>query len=261
MTTPKPGAPPPAGPPPPVLTAGLVTTGMVLAAGRGLRLRPITDKLPKPLVPVGGRTLLDHAIDRLEAVGVERVVVNVHYLGEMITAHLAARTRPRILISEETTPLETGGAVAHARALLGTDPFFVVNGDSLWLDGKVPALTRLARAWDGEHMDALIVLQRTATAIGYDGNRGDFFLDQLGRAHRRRETEIAPYLFSGIQLLSPRLFDDVPSGPFSLNLIYDRAAEAGRLMGLVHDGEWYHVGTPSGLADTAERLETSPPDS
>jgi MurNAc alpha-1-phosphate uridylyltransferase len=233
-----------------------IKTGMVLAAGRGLRMRPITDKLPKPLVPVGGRTLLDHAIDRLELAGVERVVVNVHYLGEMITAHLAERKHPEILISTEASPLETGGAVAHARALLGTDPFFVVNGDSLWLDGKVPALIRLARAWDPERMDALIILQRTATAIGYDGDRGDFFLDQMGMARRRHETEIAPYLFAGIQLLSPRLFEDVPAGPFSLNLVYDRAAAAGRLVGLVHDGEWYHVGTPAGLADTEERLET-----
>ncbi len=222
-------------------------TGMVLAAGRGERLRPITDTLPKPLVKIDDRTLLDHAIDRLVEAGVERIVVNVHYRPEQIEDHLGRRHDVEIVISREETALETGGGVAHALPLLGDHPFFVVNGDSLWLNGKTGALQRLADAFDPAEVDAALLLQRTSSAVGYDGERGDFMLDQLGRPRRRTDAEVAPYLFAGVQLLSPALFADVPAGPFSLNRIYDRAAASGRLLGIVHDGEWYHVGTPDGL--------------
>jgi MurNAc alpha-1-phosphate uridylyltransferase len=231
-------------------------TGMVLAAGRGQRLRPITDTLPKPLVRIAGRALLDHAIDRLEAAGVERVVVNVHYLGEIIAEHLAARSSPEIVIAREAEALETGGGVRHAMTLLGDEPFYVVNGDSLWLDGKVSALTRLANAWDPTATDAQLLLQRTATAVGYEDGLGDYMLDQLGRPRRRHDREVAPYLFAGVQLLSPALFRDVPEGVFSLNRIYDKAETAGRLRALVHDGAWYHVSTPSGLKLVEERLHS-----
>jgi MurNAc alpha-1-phosphate uridylyltransferase len=230
------------------------TSAMVLAAGLGLRLRPITEHLPKPLVEVGGRTLLDHAIDRLARAGVERVVVNVHYRAAMIAAHLAGREHPRIAISEEPELLDTGGGVRQALPLLG-EAFFVVNGDVLWRDGRTPALTRLARAFDPAEADAVLLLQRKTGAVGYDGI-GDYFLDACGRPRRRREREAAPYLFAGIQLLHRRLFDGVAERVFSLVSLYDRAAAAGRLRAVVHDGEWYHVGTPEGLAATRARLSS-----
>jgi MurNAc alpha-1-phosphate uridylyltransferase len=209
---------------------------MVLAAGKGLRLRPITLSRPKPLVEVGGQTMLDGVLDRLAEAGAAEAVVNAHYLGQMIESHLQGRTRPRIHLSHEEALLETGGE----------EPFFVINGDILWRDGKVPALRRLAEAWDGARMDALLLLQPTATAVGYEG-LGDFVMDQLGRLRRREEGEVAPFLFAGLQILSPGLFAGTPDGPFSLNLIYDRALAAGRLYGLRHDGAWYHVGTPEDL--------------
>lgn len=232
-----------------------VKTAMVLAAGRGERLRPITDRIPKPLVQLGGRSLLDHAIDRLETAGVTRVVVNVHYLAEQIIEQLGRRRHPEIAISHEPAALETGGGVAHALPLLGDQPFFAVNADSYWLDGTVSALGRLAAAFDPETTDAVLLLQRTVSAVGYDHEEGDFMLDPLGVPTRRAESEIAPYLFAGIQLLSPTLFRDAPAGPFSLNRIYDAALAAGRLRAVVHDGEWYHVSTPEGLALVEARLE------
>jgi MurNAc alpha-1-phosphate uridylyltransferase len=230
--------------------------GMVLAAGRGERLRPITDKLPKPLIEIAGRTLLDHAIDRLADTGVETVVVNTHYRADQIAGHLAQRETPRIRVSHESErALETGGAVVHARDHLGADPFYVVNGDSLWLDGKVPALERLAAAFDPDRCDAMLLLQRTATAVGYDSQYGDFQLDQMGNPRWRRESEIAPYLYAGIQLVSPCLFDGLRAEPFSMRRVWGRALEKGRLGAIVHDGEWYHVSTPAGLDLVRRRLE------
>lgn len=229
-------------------------TAMVLAAGLGTRLRPITDAIPKPLVELGGRTLLDHAIDRLALVGVEKVVVNVHYKAEQIAAALAGRSHPRIELSREEKLLETGGGVARALPLLG-ETFFVVNSDVFWLDGRDYALARLAAAFDPDRMDAVLLFHRTATAIGYEGP-GDYFLDPLGTPRRRREREIAPYLFAGVQLLHRRVFDGIAEKRFSLNRIYDRAEAAGRLHAILHDGEWYHVGTPDGLAMTRARLSS-----
>jgi N-acetyl-alpha-D-muramate 1-phosphate uridylyltransferase len=227
-------------------------TAMVLAAGLGTRMRPITDRVPKPLVRLGGRTLLDHAVDRLEAVGVKRVVVNLHYKAEMVETHLATRRTPEITLSREDDLLETGGGVQRALPLLD-DYFFAVNGDVFWLDGPVPALLRLALAWDSKRLDALLLLQRTTTAFGYEG-AGDFVVDPVGEPRRRREREIAPHLFAGVQLLHKRLFDGQAPGKFSLNPLYDRAIAAGRLAAIVHDGEWYHIGTPAGLAIAEARL-------
>jgi MurNAc alpha-1-phosphate uridylyltransferase len=190
--------------------------------------------------------MLDGVLDRLAAAGVAEAVVNAHYLGQMIEAHLHGRAQPQIHLSHEEALLETGGGVKKALPILGEEPFFVINGDILWRDGKVPALRRLAEAWDGAVMDALLLLQPTATAVGYEGI-GDFVMDQLGRLRRRKEGEVAPFLFAGLQILSPALFAQTPDGPFSLNLIYDRALAAGRLYGLRHDGTWYHVGTPEDL--------------
>lgn len=217
---------------------------MVLAAGLGTRLRPLTDALPKPLVELNGRPLLDHAIDRLALAGVERIVVNTHYMAAMVAAHLAGRDQPHIEISEEPELLDTGGGVAQALPLLG-DEFFVVNADVFWLDGKEASLLRLARAFDPNSADAVLLLQRTVTAVGYEGS-GDYMLDAMGRPRRRREREIVPYLFAGVQLLHQRLFDGVADRVFSLVRLFDRAEEAGRLRALVHDGEWYHVGTRQG---------------
>lgn len=229
-------------------------SAMVLAAGLGTRLRPVTDHLPKPLVEIDGRALLDHTLDRLALAGVERIVVNVHHRAAMIAAHLARRDHPRIAISEETELLDTGGGVRQALPLLD-EAFFVVNGDVLWLDSRDSALSRLARAFDPAHMDAVLLLQRTVGAVGYDGI-GDYFLDADGRPQRRREREVAPYLFAGIQLLHRRLFDGAADRVFSLIRLYDRAEAAGRLSAIVHDGEWYHVGTPEGLAATRARLSS-----
>jgi MurNAc alpha-1-phosphate uridylyltransferase len=237
-------------------------TAMVLAAGLGKRMRPITDSMPKPLVRIRGRTLLDHAIDRLIAAHVETIVVNAHYRAEQIVTHLGERRfdtghAPRIRISEEPELLETGGGVRKALPLLG-EHFYVVNADIFWLDSTLPALARLARAWDDSQMDALLLLQRTTTAIGYDGS-GDYYLDPLGVPRRRSEGQIAPLLFAGVQILHRRLFDRTEelSTRLSLTPLYDRAQEAGRLRGIVHDGEWYHIGTPAGLASAQERLAIS----
>jgi MurNAc alpha-1-phosphate uridylyltransferase len=228
----------------------MIRRAMVLAAGQGLRMRPITLTRPKPLVEVAGRTMLDRALDHLAAAGITEMVVNTHWLAECIADHL--RGRGGITLSHEDELLETGGGVAKALPLLGADPFYVVNSDIIWTDGERPALTRLAEAWDGARMDALLLLQPTASAVGYEG-RGDFELGGDGVPHRRRG-ETAPLLFSGIQILHPRLFSDCPGGNFSLNVLYDRALADNRLSVLVHDGGWYHVGTPDALPDVAALL-------
>ncbi|MBV8118791.1 MAG: nucleotidyltransferase family protein [Alphaproteobacteria bacterium] len=227
---------------------------MVLAAGLGTRLRPVTDALPKPLIELNGRTLLDHAIDRLVDVGVEHVVVNTHYMATKVAAALAQRQAPGIEISHEDELLDTGGSVARALPSLG-EMFFVINADVFWLNGKDAALLRLVNAFDPDCMDAMLLLQRTVSSVGYDGS-GDYLVDPEGKPRRRREREIAPYLFAGIQLLHRRLFDNWEQRVFSLVRLFDRAETAGRLRAIVHDGEWYHIGTPAGLAATRKRLHS-----
>lgn len=222
------------------------THAMVLAAGRGERMRPLTERLPKPLIEVGGKAMLDWALDHLAAAGVSQAVVNLHHLGEQIEGHLKSRTRPRVVFSREAELLDTGGGVTAALADLGPDPFYVLNGDVVWLDGLQPALQRLALAWDDAEMDGLLLLQPVADAYGYEG-RGDFAMDPAGRLRRRQEREVAPFVFAGVQLLHPRLFRAAPEGAFSLNLLYDQAMENARLWGLRHDGRWFHVGTPEAL--------------
>ena len=223
---------------------------MVLAAGLGLRMRPLTLTRPKPLIALAGRTLLDRALDALAAAGVDSAVVNTHYLGNMIAAHLVDRMQPRVRLSPEISLLETGGGVVKALPLLGDAPFFVVNADIAWTDGPQPALARLAAAWH-DAMDALLLVQPVENATGYDG-AGDFAIEPASRLVRRKAGR-APYVFTGVQLLHPRLFDGAPGGAFSLNVLYDRAEAAGRLFGIAHDGAWYHVGTPAALAE-AEAL-------
>jgi MurNAc alpha-1-phosphate uridylyltransferase len=223
---------------------------MVLAAGLGLRLRPLTLERPKPLVEVAGRTMLDRVLDHLDAVGCQNKVVNLHWLGEQIRAHL--RRRDDVQFSPEPDLLDTGGGVARALEHLGGRPFYVCNADIIWRDGGDSALARLAAAFDADRMDALLLLQPVAGAFGYDGP-GDFHLGAEGRLRRRRPGETTDHLFAGVQILHPRLFADCPAGPFSLNLLYDRAMTIDRLFGIVHDGGWYHVGTPEALAE-AENL-------
>jgi MurNAc alpha-1-phosphate uridylyltransferase len=230
-----------------------IRRAMVLAAGLGLRMRPITLATPKPLVEVAGRSMLDRALDHLTAAGVEEMVVNTHWLAGRIEAHLAGR--PGIALSHEEDLLETGGGVAKALPLLGGDPFYVVNSDIIWTDGGHPALSRLREAWRDETMDALLLLVPVGRAVGY-GGRGDFHLDEAtGIPRRRIDPEISPLLFSGVQILHPRLFEDCPAGKFSLNVLYDRALARGRLAALVHDGRWYHVGTPEALPEVSALLE------
>ncbi|HUK58371.1 MAG TPA: nucleotidyltransferase family protein [Stellaceae bacterium] len=229
-------------------------SAMVLAAGLGVRMRPLTDERPKPLMPVAGRPLIDHVLDRLVAAGVRRAAVNLHYKAEMIEQHLASRNDVEIKFSREDKLLDTGGGVKKALPLLD-EVFFVVNSDVIWLDGKMAALLRLARAFDPDKRDAQLLMQRTTRAVGYEGP-GDFMLDPAGFLRRRAEREIAPYLFAGIQILHRRLFDRAPDGAFSLNRLWDDAIARGRAKAIVHDGEWFHIGTPSGLAATEARLDT-----
>jgi MurNAc alpha-1-phosphate uridylyltransferase len=229
----------------------MIETAMILAAGRGERLRPLTDMVPKPLIPVAGRSMLDRAIDRLTAHGARKIVVNVHHLGEQIASHLAGRAA----VVHEERLLETGGSVKNALPLLGNGPFFVVNGDGLWRDGPLPMLDRMASAWDPRHMDALLLLHPLARTIGREPmDRGDYFLDADGRARHRRAADGAPYLFASVSVCAAGLFRDSPDEPFSLLKLWTRAEGAGRLRGLVHDGQWFHIGTPQALAEAEKAL-------
>jgi len=220
---------------------------MVLAAGRGTRLGGLTAHLPKPLIDIGDGTLIDRVLDRLVQAGVRTATVNLFHHAALLEEHLATRTAPDIAFSRETELLETGGGVKRALPTLGDGAFYVVNADVVWEDGATPALRRLADAWDDGAMDALLLLHPAVRTVGYDG-LGDFWCDPLGRLRRRGEREIVPFVFTGMQVLHPRLFDDAPEGRFSLNLLYDRAIEAERLYGIVHDGDWIDAGTPERLA-------------
>jgi MurNAc alpha-1-phosphate uridylyltransferase len=228
------------------------THAMVLAAGLGLRMRPLTETTAKPLLMLDGRSLLDRALDRLRDAGIKQAVVNAHWHADQVAEAVERREAPRVTLQHETSLLETGGGVTRALPLLGRAPFIVANGDSVWLDGPSPALTRMAAAFDPERMDGLLLLVRSAQIEGEIG-RGDFLLDPLGRLRRPKERELAPYVFAGVQILTPALFAGAPDGAFSLNRLYDRAIEAGRLFALVHDGVWFHLSTPPDL----ERAEAS----
>lgn len=228
-------------------------TAMVFAAGLGKRLRPLTETTPKPLLKVAGRTILDRALDRMVAAGIAKAVINTHYLSDQVAAQLAKRDKPEIVISYEPRLLETGGGVKHALPLLGPGPFYVVNGDVVWLDGARDTLIRLGRNYDESGMDGLLLVNPVVNAGDYRGP-GDFFLDQMGRIRRRLPREVAPFVFTGIQILHPRLFEGSPGGAFSLNLLYDRAIEKARLYGIVHDGEWFHIGSEAGLARAESEL-------
>ena len=232
---------------------------MVLAAGRGTRMQPLTDKIPKPMVAVAGKPLIDHVLDRLAQTGVERAVVNVHYLADQLIRHLASRTRPNVVISDERgLLLGTGGGVKKALPELGDAPFFHINSDTIWIDGVKPNLARLADVFDPSTMDGLLLLAPTAGSVGYAG-RGDFAMAPDGRLRQRAEQEIAPFVYAGAAILSPALFAGTPSGEFSLTTLFDRAAGAGRLHGVRLEGLWMHVGTPDAVAaaEAAIRASTS----
>ncbi|MGI9383901.1 MAG: nucleotidyltransferase family protein [Methyloligellaceae bacterium] len=228
---------------------------MVLSAGYGKRMQPLTDKVPKPLVRLGGRPLLDHVLDRLGAAGVTTAVVNVHYLADQIENHLAGRNGPDIVVSDERDQLlDTGGGVCRALDLLGAAPFFIHNSDSVWIEGATSSLESLARAWDADTMDSLLMLAPVVNAVGYAG-AGDFTMGPDGRLRRRTQGDIVPFVFAGVSIAHPRLFAECPEGPFSLNLLWDRALASGRLFGMRHEGIWMHIGTPEALEEAERCLE------
>ena len=233
------------------IAAEVPRTAMVLAAGLGKRMRPLTASRPKPLIEVAGKTLLDHVLGKLRDAGVERAVVNVHYLADAVEAHLAARDFGLdVAISDERSLLlETGGGMVHAEPLIDCDPFLVVNSDNLWVDGPADTLRLLASHWDDERMDALLLVVPHARAQNHRGP-GDFHMDRTGRLRRRDRSRVAPFVYTGIQIASKRLLEGAPNGAFSTNILWDRAIENGRCFGAVHQGLWFDVGTPQAIKAT-----------
>ena len=231
-------------------------TAMVMAAGLGKRMRPLTATRPKPLVEVAGRPLLDHVLDRLKSAGVEKIVVNVHYLPGSIEAHLASKSQGLdFQISDERSLLlETGGGMVKAAPMIDADPFLVVNSDNLWIDGPADTLKLLASHWDSERMDALLLLVPHARAQNHRGI-GDFHMDRAGRLRRREKARVAPFVFTGIQMVSKALLEGAPEGPFSTNILWDHAIKAGRCFGVVHQGLWFDVGTPKAIGETEAFLQ------
>ncbi len=231
-----------------------IDKAMVLAAGKGTRMQPLTERLPKPMVEVAGKALIDHVLDRLDEAGIRESVVNVHHHADLLEAHLSTRTAPPHLhISDERGQLlETGGGVRKALHYFGDAPFLAINSDTIWIEGIRPNLGRLREQFDPGRMDALLLVASSALSIGYDG-AGDFLMDADGHLSRRGERMVVPFVYAGACVLKPELFADMPDGPFSLNRAFDKADEAGRLFGLRLEGVWMHVGTPEaiGLAEDA----------
>ena len=237
------------------VAADVPKTAMVMAAGLGKRMRPLTATRPKPLIEVAGRPLLDHVFERLKTAGVEKVVVNVHYLPDALEAHLRTATSGLdVAISDERDQLlETGGGLVRAAPLIDCDPFLVVNSDNLWIDGPADTLRLLASHWDGERMDALLLLVPHARAQNHRGI-GDFHMDRHGRLRRRDRARVAPFVYTGIQMVAKALLDGAPDGPFSTNILWDKAIAAGRCFGAVHQGLWFDVGTPAAIRQTESFL-------
>lgn len=227
----------------------VIETAMILGAGFGTRMAPLTDTMPKPLVPLCGKPLIDWPIDRLAAAGVKKFVINTHYLPDQMVTHFEGRAE--VTLNFEPEIQETGGGVRDALDKIGSEPFFVTSSDAIWFDGIKPAVQRMLDAWDPDRMDALLLLVPVTGSYGYDGP-GDYYLDADQRAQHRGDRLVAPYLFGGLQILKPFLFDGAPKGPFPLRLIYNKVQEAERLYGVTHDGEWYHVGTPESLREVEE---------
>jgi MurNAc alpha-1-phosphate uridylyltransferase len=238
--------------------AEVPSTAMIMAAGLGKRMRPLTATRPKPLIEVAGQSLLDHVLDHLRAAGVTKAVVNVHYLADAVEAHLASRDHGlEIVISDERELLmETGGGLVKAAPLIDSDPLLAINSDNLWIDGPADTLKLLASQWDDQKMDALLLLVPLARAENHRG-MGDFHMDRRGRLRRRERSHVAPFVFTGIQMLSKRLLRDAPEGPFSTNVLWSRAIEEGRCFGAVHQGLWFDVGTPRSIEMTEAALENA----
>ncbi|ASY45269.1 MAG: nucleotidyltransferase family protein [Pseudomonadota bacterium] len=226
----------------------MIDTAMLMAAGLGKRMRPLTATRPKPLVKVAGKPLMDHALDRLEAGGIRKVIVNVHYLADTVEAHLRTRKGGMAFAvsNERAKLLETGGGLIHAAPLLGDKPFFCANSDNLWIDGPQETLGMMQRIWNPDRMDALLLLVPLARAHCHTG-QGDFHMDASGRLTRRKTAHVAPFVFTGVQIMSPALLRDPPGDVFSTNIFWDRAIEAGRLYGVSHQGLWFDVGTPKAI--------------
>ncbi|MFC7537497.1 nucleotidyltransferase family protein [Sphingomonas sp. GCM10030256] len=239
----------------PEIEAPVPRTAMVMAAGLGKRMRPLTATRPKPLVEVAGKALLDHVLDRLRVAGVERVVVNVHYLADALEAHLRNHVQGlEVAVSDERDLLlETGGGLKRALPLIDCDPFLAVNSDNFWVDGPTDTLKLLASHWDAERMDALLLLVPHARAGNHSG-QGDFHMDRDGRLRRRTRSKVAPFVFTGIQIMAKSMLDGAPDGPFSTNLLWDRAIEGGRCFGVVHQGLWFDVGSPPAITATERAL-------
>jgi MurNAc alpha-1-phosphate uridylyltransferase len=240
----------------PEIEAAVPDTAMVMAAGLGKRMRPLTASRPKPLVEVAGKALIDHALDRLRAAGIHKVVVNVHYLADSLEAHLKARASDfEVKISDERKLLmETGGGMIQAEPMIGADPFLVVNSDNYWIDGPADTLQLLASLWRENEMDALLLVVPQARAGNHRG-QGDFHMTADGRLLRRQKGKIAPFVFTGIQMISKRLLRDAPDGPFSTNILWDRAIADGRCFGAVHQGLWFDVGNPAAIKATERALQ------
>ncbi len=239
----------------PEIATTVPDTAMVMAAGLGKRMRPLTATRPKPLIEVGGKPLIDHVLDRLRAAGVTKAVVNVHYLADVMEAHLLARAGDLdIRISDERELLlETGGGLVRAAPMIDSDPFFAINSDNFWVDGPSDTLRLLASHWDEGAMDALLLLVPHARAYNHRG-LGDFHMDRFGRLRRRGRSKVAPYVFTGIQLVSKRLLREAPDGAFSTNILWDRAIKERRCFGAVHQGLWFDVGTPASVQATESAL-------
>ena len=239
----------------PRIDAAVPHTAMVMAAGLGKRMRPLTDDRPKPMVELAGKPLIDHVLDRLRSAGVSNIVVNVHYLPEVLEAHLADSVADfGVTVSDERgVLLETGGGLVKAAPLIDCDPFLVVNSDNYWIDGPADGLKLLASGWDDQRMDALLLLVPHARA-GNNMGQGDFHMDRFGRLRRRARSRVAPYVFTGIQMISKRLLDGAPDGAFSTNILWDRAIAAGRCFGTVHQGLWFDVGSPAALKATERAI-------
>ena len=229
-------------------------TAMVLAAGMGTRMRPLTTTQPKPMVSVAGKPLIDHTLDRLDEAGIARAVVNMHYLADQLEAHLKERHTPEIVLSDEREQLlETGGGLVKAQEHL-PDPFFCMNSDNIWIDGPQNCFADLSAVWNADRMDALLLVVPHAQAHNF-GGLGDFSLDEEGRVSRRSGSQSAPFIFTGIQLVAKRLLRDAPDGPFSTNKLWSRAIEEGRLFGLPFTGQWFEVGTPEAIKPTEVALQ------
>ena len=231
-------------------------TAMIMAAGLGKRMRPLTATRPKPLIEVNGKALLDHVLEKLRAAGVKKIVVNVHYLADALEAHLVTRAEGlEVVISDERNLLmETGGGLVKAAPKIDSDPFLALNSDNLWIDGPADTIKLLASQWDDSKMDALLLLVPQARALNHKG-MGDFHMDRSGRIRRRERSHVAPFVFTGIQMISKRLLRDAPDGPFSTNILWDRAIAENRAFGAVHQGLWFDVGTPQSIPMTEAALE------